>query len=288
MMQQMNLASGKEDRREEKEAHLEAAEKAMLARQKAQDTAARDTMMPTEMEIKGMMPTEKEIKGMHKKEKKKQAVKDLEQPEWHEAARGAFIDSLADLMGGSDADDEKNLKKKAEKTVMAREEREAKKKADDLKKRKEEEKKKEEAIKEKKQQLQEEREAIKEWKEDEKHMRNVSLYCIALMMPFGYEPGLLYEQQKRGVGIYGCDESIVFSNQTKLMSGLPSPVPVTVMEGSLAVEYGGKWMTALNTGVFNRLWMEVIRVQRYRRYDWSVKADPDAVFFPDRLLMLLQ
>lgn len=60
------------------------------------------------------------------------------------------------------------------------------------------------------------------------------------------------------------------------------------MNGSLAVQYGGKWGTALNTGVFNRLWTEVITLGRYRKFDWTVKVDPDAVFFPSRLRMLLK
>merc|ERR1719330_175668 len=81
---------------------------------------------------------------------------------------------------------------------------------------------------------------------------------------------------------------MVFSNVSILMNGAPSPVSVEIIEESLAVAYGGKWMTALNTGVFNRLWMEVIRLQRYRLYDWSVKVDPDAVFFADRLRALLR
>jgi len=114
-----------------------------------------------------------------------------------------------------------------------------------------------------------------------------SLYCFSLMMPFGYEPSLLATQRMRGIGIFSCDEATVFSNLTQLVTGEPSPVPIQLVEGSLAVAYGGRWGTALNTGVFNRLWTEVIRQGRYRHHDWVVKVDPDAVFFPERLRQML-
>jgi len=108
-------------------------------------------------------------------------------------------------------------------------------------------------------------------------------------MPFGYEPGLLAAQHKRNVGIFACDSFAVFSNSsTILTTGKPTPVNVSLMHGSLAVAFGGRWGTAMNTGVFNRLWTEVVRIGTYRRYDWTVKVDPDAVFFAERLRNLLQ
>lgn len=116
-----------------------------------------------------------------------------------------------------------------------------------------------------------------------------TLYCFSLMMPFGYEPGLLAEQQRKSASIFACDAFEVFSNSSTLLpSGDPAPVNVTLMNGSLAVEYGGRWGTAMNTGVFNRVWAEVVRLGRYRRFGWTVKVDPDAVFFPERLRNVLR
>merc|ERR1712226_848599 len=104
----------------EEEAHLEAAEKAMLARQKAQDTSEKDTMMPTDNEITDMRKEEK------KREQERLAVEgNGETPAWHETARGAFLDSLADLMGGDDEESGEKLKEKAEKVVLEREKKEA-------------------------------------------------------------------------------------------------------------------------------------------------------------------
>merc|ERR1719221_1646731 len=111
------------------------------------------------------------------------------------------------------------------------------------------------------------------------------------MMPSGYEPPLLGAQVKQGIGIFGCDGFTVFSNMAVALGrwgGGDGPAIVSeVIEGSLHVEYGGKWHTALNTGVFIRVWQAVVKLATFERHDWTVRADPDAVFFPDRLRSLL-
>ena len=43
---------------------------------------------------------------------------------------------------------------------------------------------------------------------------------------------------------------------------MPSPVPISLVNHSLAVAFGGRWWTALNTGVFNRLWQEALHETR--------------------------
>lgn len=116
------------------------------------------------------------------------------------------------------------------------------------------------------------------------------LYCFTLVLPFGYEPGLLAKQKERAVGIFACDGYDVFSNTSQLLddTGSPFPVAVKTVDCSLSVPYGGKWHTALNTGVFNRLWEEVVQQGTYLNFDWIVKADADTVFFPDRLVEVLR
>lgn len=154
-----------------------------------------------------------------------------------------------------------------------------------------EEKLKNKLKKEKEEREKKQNDTIKAWQDVEATSENVTLYCFALMMPFGYEPELLAKQRRHHVGIYGCDEHAVFSNMTTLLNnGAPSPVEMHVVPGwgALAVAYGGRWMTAMNTGVFNKLWMEVIKLGRYRYHDWTIKADPDTVFFPARLCQLLR
>lgn len=115
-----------------------------------------------------------------------------------------------------------------------------------------------------------------------------SLFCFSLMLPFGYEPGLLRSQLQKGVGIFECDEFVVFSNSTVVLSEWGTQRVLTLpIPGDLSVKYGGKWNTALNTDIFISVWNAVSLLGRYQYHDWSVKVDPDAVFFPDRLREML-
>jgi len=108
-----------------------------------------------------------------------------------------------------------------------------------------------------------------------------SLFCFSLMVPWGYESHLLLEQFDRGVSIFACDEYAVFSNQlTEVAPGVES---VVFMDGDLTVEKGGEFGTALNTPIFISLWQKIFEVNRFRFHHWTVKVDPDAVFFASRL-----
>mmetsp|Transcript_98325 Transcript_98325/g.246412 ORF Transcript_98325/g.246412 Transcript_98325/m.246412 type:complete len:894 (-) Transcript_98325:201-2882(-) len=116
-----------------------------------------------------------------------------------------------------------------------------------------------------------------------------SLYCYALMLPFGYEPNLLAAQKQKQVGIFNCDAFTIFSNSTYMLdTGDPCPIEVELLDFSLAVPYGGKWHTALNTPVFNKIWTKVRDMGIYLEHDWVIKADPDTVWFPERLLLVLK
>lgn len=116
-----------------------------------------------------------------------------------------------------------------------------------------------------------------------------SLYCYCLMLPFGYEPKLLAAQKQKKVGVFECDEFTVFSNSTMLLdTGHRVPLHVELLSFTLAVPYGGKWHTALNTPVFNKIWTKVKDMGIYLKHDWVVKADPDTVWFPKRLVQVLR
>jgi len=55
------------------------------------------------------------------------------------------------------------------------------------------------------------------------------------------------------------------------------------VESDLKCKVGGEFKTALNTEIFMVVWSKVVGDGRYRLHDWTVKVDPDAVFFPARL-----
>jgi len=135
------------------------------------------------------------------------------------------------------------------------------------------------------------------------------LWCYALMMPWGYEPDLLAAQLSRGVGIFACNEYAVFSNGSSPVLCPPREPPmgqlgkqdnprvphagnresfVTLpIGGDLHVEFGGKWYTAMNTDIFIKVWKEVVNLGAYKKHHWTVKADPDSVFFPARLRQMV-
>jgi hypothetical protein len=107
-----------------------------------------------------------------------------------------------------------------------------------------------------------------------------SLYCFALMLPEGYELGLLKWQEEHKVGIFGCDKAAVYSN--KEIAVAPNVV-TEVVNSTLKCGFGGDSQSALNAWIFISVWYQVIHVGDYKKHDWVVKVDPDAVFFADRL-----
>lgn len=125
--------------------------------------------------------------------------------------------------------------------------------------------------------------------QDQVH-RRPSLYCFVAVMPRSYEVDLMRVILAEGAGPFACDEGVVFSNETISLgidTATGTEVYTATFEGSLQVEYGGRWGTALNTEVFIRIWNAVAEAGRYEYYDWTVKLDADCVFLPQRLLQIL-
>jgi hypothetical protein len=111
-----------------------------------------------------------------------------------------------------------------------------------------------------------------------------SLYCWALMVPWSYERELLAFQFEQRGSLFGCDEYAVYSNE--VVSIVPD-VKTIMVDVDLHCEKGGEFGTALNTGIFLRIWKKVIEECNWRLHDWTVKVDPDTVFFPQKLRQVL-
>merc|ERR1711972_1229851 len=60
-----------------------------------------------------------------------------------------------------------------------------------------------------------------------------------------------------------------------------------VVQTWLQAPLGGEWHTRMNTPIFMKLWRQVIHDGMFRRTDWTVKVDADAVFLPGRLRAIL-
>jgi hypothetical protein len=111
-----------------------------------------------------------------------------------------------------------------------------------------------------------------------------SLYCFSLLQTTSYEPGLLKEQVALGAGIFGCDGYTLLSNGVislgKVLNGTEEVFTVKIETPPVGVSQDG---TASNTLLFMKAWDEIIRQQRFRDYDWTLKVDPDAVLIADRM-----
>jgi hypothetical protein len=105
------------------------------------------------------------------------------------------------------------------------------------------------------------------------------------MVPSSYERGLLAYQYEGAGGVFGCDEYAIYSNvSTEIAPGCFT----LKVDMDLRSEMGGEFGTALNTGVFLSIWQSVVGAGRYKLHDWTVKVDPDSVFFAPRLRLLVQ
>jgi hypothetical protein len=100
------------------------------------------------------------------------------------------------------------------------------------------------------------------------------------MRPDSYEVKLIKKQHEVGISIFGCDEHTVFSNRP--VAYAPGHVS-SVVDTNLTCEIGGEFRTAMNAAIFQVVWRKVISDARFRYHDWTVKVDPDSVFFPERL-----
>jgi len=113
-----------------------------------------------------------------------------------------------------------------------------------------------------------------------------SLYCYSLMLPDGIEVSLLRQQAEHGIGIFACEEFTAFSSQSIKLSAKFYTEPL--YNTSLHCRKGGRWGTYLNTDIFMKIWMQIVYDGRYKFHDWSVKVDPDTVFFANRLRDILR
>jgi hypothetical protein len=114
---------------------------------------------------------------------------------------------------------------------------------------------------------------------------NSGMYCYSLMMPESYEVELIKMQYDRHISIFDCDEWEVYSNKIiEIVEGVNSGL----VDSDLKCGTGGEFGTALNKEIFEAVWNSVVRDKRFLEHPWTVKADPDCVFFPAKLQVVLQ
>jgi len=117
------------------------------------------------------------------------------------------------------------------------------------------------------------------------HPRQSSmLYCITLALPSGREPALLRMHHQQHTGIFACDCFTVYSNKS---FGSDFSIKVSILPMSLHSGSRGELKAHMNRGTFRELWRQVLDEGSFWLYDWTVKVDPDTVFFPSRLRPVL-
>jgi hypothetical protein len=104
------------------------------------------------------------------------------------------------------------------------------------------------------------------------------------MLPGSYEEDLLRMEYALHANIFACDQYAIYSNA--LIQVAPG-IRTGVVDSDLKCDKGGEFMTALNTPIFLAVWTKVMMDGTFLNHDWVVKADPDTVFFPDRLRQML-
>jgi len=92
------------------------------------------------------------------------------------------------------------------------------------------------------------------------------LYCFMAILPNSNEVTLMKLARNNKAHVFACDGSDIFHSWQSTK---------------------GAWdtgeATLTNTDVFINVWSQVAKKAEYLKYDWTVKADADAVIVPDRL-----
>jgi len=105
-----------------------------------------------------------------------------------------------------------------------------------------------------------------------------SLFCFTVLRVQGYEAGLLGFHKSKDAGIFACDDYMLLTADG-----------TTTVGGVKTVQFPGAPIvqsidnTAGNTELFVNAWKKVIEHGKWKQHAFTVKVDPDAVFFPERL-----
>jgi len=110
------------------------------------------------------------------------------------------------------------------------------------------------------------------------------LFCAAVIRTGGYEPDLMRKQLDKCVNIFACDDWIVVSDHSVFLSRTPQ-VTTLAFSGPHLAKIAGE---SKNSRQFVGFWKTIHEDGRYKQADWIVKADPDTVFFADRLKTRLE
>jgi len=121
-----------------------------------------------------------------------------------------------------------------------------------------------------------------------------SLYCFAVYTANtgspkpSHEKELLALQHAQKTSIFACNAFSVYSDvEVEIASGVTTK-KVTDVNGDWHFAKRKETGAWVNTGMFVQVWKAIAAEKTYQSFDWVVKADPDAVFVPTRLVARIQ
>jgi len=117
-----------------------------------------------------------------------------------------------------------------------------------------------------------------------------SLFCFSVYTENtgstkkSYELELLKMVYEKKASIFACDKAEVYGDVEVPIGGDVMVQKVEDVENNFHFakrKHAGTW---INTGMYQQIWKALGKKSTYAAYDWTVKADADAVFFPGKLV----
>mmetsp|Transcript_133640 Transcript_133640/g.415616 ORF Transcript_133640/g.415616 Transcript_133640/m.415616 type:complete len:297 (+) Transcript_133640:83-973(+) len=140
---------------------------------------------------------------------------------------------------------------------------------------------------------------VQSWHGPASHGQNVTLppiptlFCFCVARPSPVDVETLIAQLDMGM-ITRCDAYAVYSNVSAVqllgaerVARLNLSSDGLAVNGSMDVAMDPTYHSALNAPIFHQVWQRIFREATYRKYDWTVKVDPDTAWLPDRLRWVL-
>jgi len=116
-----------------------------------------------------------------------------------------------------------------------------------------------------------------------------SLYCFTVYTKDtgstkkSTELELLMKQAEKKVSLFACDMSAVYGD-VAVESEYLTVTKVEDVDNDFHFAKRKHMGTWINTGLYAQTWKAIAAKGDYADYDWSVKVDADAVFFPEKLI----
>jgi len=137
---------------------------------------------------------------------------------------------------------------------------------------------------------------------DAEHAKNTDFYCFGVHTSDSGRPdhfpgpkeelALFREQYAKKVGSFACPAYAIFSdvevNIGKDDNGKDfNTIKVEDIESEFHLIKRKKTKTWVNTGMFKQVWKKIDEMGDWKKFEWIIKLDADAVFVPDRLRAML-